>query len=132
MNLKVQILQSLRRLFTILVGLMMTWLSEKMLLFNICRRGLMPNLIKKSWTVSSHDVEMCDISSMVLVFTSRSSNLQNWGHFWKGWGPVSSSWLPLALQCNSTAVTCSFQLGGVSAFTGPCNVSQQNESRLFI
>ena len=26
--------------------------SEKMLIFNICRRGLMPHLIKKSWTVS--------------------------------------------------------------------------------
>ena len=46
------ILKSSRRLF-ILVGLTMTWLSEKMLTFNICRRGLMPNLIKKSWTVSN-------------------------------------------------------------------------------
>ena len=53
MTLKVQILQTLRRLFIILVGLTMTWFSEKMLIFNICRRGLMPNLIKKSWTVSS-------------------------------------------------------------------------------
>ena len=32
-------------------GLTMTRFSEKMLIFNICRRGLMPNLIKKSWTV---------------------------------------------------------------------------------
>ena len=40
MTLKVKILQSLRRLFIILI-------------FNICRRGLMPNSIKKSWTVSN-------------------------------------------------------------------------------
>ena len=39
-----------------MVGLTMTRFSEKMLIFNICRRGLMPNLIKKSWTVSSDAV----------------------------------------------------------------------------
>ena len=48
MTSKVKILQSLRRLFIILVGLTMTWCSEKMLLSNTCRRGL----IKKSVTVS--------------------------------------------------------------------------------
>ena len=53
MTLNVQILQTLRRLFIILVGLTMTWFSEKMLIFNICRHGLMSNLIKKSWTVSN-------------------------------------------------------------------------------
>ena len=52
MTLKVGILPSLRRLFIILVGLTMTSFSEKMLISNICIRGLMPNLIKKSWTVS--------------------------------------------------------------------------------
>ena len=52
MTLKVQILQHLRRLFIILVGLTMTWFSAKMLIFNIWRPGLMPNMIKKSWTVS--------------------------------------------------------------------------------
>ena len=36
-----------------MVGLMVTWFTEKMLIFNICRLGLMPNLIKKSWTVST-------------------------------------------------------------------------------
>ena len=41
-------------LFIILVGLMMTWFIEKMLIFNTCRRGWMPNLIKKSWTVSNY------------------------------------------------------------------------------
>ena len=56
MTLKVQILQTLRRLFIILVGLTMTWFIEKMLIFNICRHGLMPNLIKKSWTVSSKQI----------------------------------------------------------------------------
>ena len=53
MTLKVRILQSLRRLFIILVGLTMTWFSEKMLISNICTHGLMTNLIKKSWTVST-------------------------------------------------------------------------------
>ena len=52
MTLKVQILQTLRWLFIILVGLTMTRFSEKMLIFNIRRRGLMPNWIKKSWMVS--------------------------------------------------------------------------------
>ena len=32
--------------------------SEKMLIFNICRRGLMPNLIKKSWTVSIKGIKL--------------------------------------------------------------------------
>ena len=36
-----------------MVGLTMTRSSEKMFIFNICRHGLIPNLIKKSWTVSS-------------------------------------------------------------------------------
>ena len=55
MTLKVWILQSLRRLFIIMVGLRMTWFSEKMLISYKCIRGLMPNLIKKSWTVSRLD-----------------------------------------------------------------------------
>ena len=42
----------LSALFIFLVGLRMTLFSEKMLIFNTCRYGLMPNLIKKSWTVS--------------------------------------------------------------------------------
>ena len=42
--------------YIILVGLTMTWYSEKMLISNICRRGLMPNLFKKSWTVSMLEV----------------------------------------------------------------------------
>ena len=40
-------------LFIILVGLKMTLLNEKMLISHRCRSGLMPNLIKKSWTVSN-------------------------------------------------------------------------------
>ena len=35
-----------------LVGLTMTWYSEKMPISNRCICGLMPNLIKKSWTDS--------------------------------------------------------------------------------
>ena len=53
MTLEVRILRCLRRLFIILVSLTMTLFSEKMLISHICIRGLMPNLIKKSWTVSS-------------------------------------------------------------------------------
>ena len=53
MTLKVKILQTLRRLFIMLVGLMMTWFRKEMLIFNICRSGLMPNLFKESWTVST-------------------------------------------------------------------------------
>ena len=37
----------------ILVDLTMTLFSEKMLISHRCIRGLMPNLIKKSWTVSN-------------------------------------------------------------------------------
>ena len=37
----------------ILVGLTMTLFSEKMLISHRYIHGLMPNLIKKSWTVSS-------------------------------------------------------------------------------
>ena len=50
---KYKFCKTLRRLLIILVGLTMKWFSEKMPIFNICRRGLMPNLIKKSWTVSN-------------------------------------------------------------------------------
>ena len=39
-------------LFIILVGLTKTLFSDKMLISHRCIRGLMPNLIKKSWTVS--------------------------------------------------------------------------------
>ena len=39
-------------LFIILVSLRMTLFSEKILFFNRYISGLMPNLIKKSWTVS--------------------------------------------------------------------------------
>ena len=42
----IQILQSLRRLFIILVGLTMTWFSEKMLISNIFTHGLMPTRTK--------------------------------------------------------------------------------------
>ena len=44
---------ALQRSLIIFVGLTMTSFSEKTLIFNICRHGLMPNLIKKSWTVST-------------------------------------------------------------------------------
>ena len=38
----------------ILVGLVMTCFSEKMLISTRCIHGFMSNLIKKSWTVSNH------------------------------------------------------------------------------
>ena len=53
MTLKLQILQSLRRLLLILISLMMTLFSEKMFISNLCISGLMPNLIKKSWTLKN-------------------------------------------------------------------------------
>ena len=52
MTLKLRILISLTRLFIILVSLRMSLFSEKMLISSRCISGLMPNLIKKSWTVS--------------------------------------------------------------------------------
>ena len=42
-------------LFIILVGLTMTLFSDKMLSSHRCICGLVPNLIKKSWTVSTWD-----------------------------------------------------------------------------
>ena len=53
MTLKLRILRSLRRLFIILVSLTRSLFSEKMLISNRCISGLLPNLIKKSWTVSN-------------------------------------------------------------------------------
>ena len=55
MTLKLRILRSLTRLFIILVSLTMSLFSEKTLISNRCISGLMPNLIKKSWTVSKPD-----------------------------------------------------------------------------
>ena len=55
MTLTVQIFQTLRRLFIILLGLTMTLFSDEMLISHRCIHGLMPNLIKKSWTVSTRD-----------------------------------------------------------------------------
>ena len=40
-----------------MVGLTMPLFSEKMLNFNKRKRGLMPNLIKKSWTISITYIE---------------------------------------------------------------------------
>ena len=37
-------------LFIILIGLTITWYSEKMPISNSCMHVLIPNLIKKSWT----------------------------------------------------------------------------------
>ena len=47
--------------FGVLVGLMMTWFSEEMLISNICIRGLMCSAIKKSWKVSN-------INSLKILF----------------------------------------------------------------
>ena len=40
-------------------------LVKKMLIFNICRRGLMPNLIKKSLTASNQDTGLFTCSSVL-------------------------------------------------------------------
>ena len=53
MTLKLRILRSLTMLFIILVSLTRSLFSEKMIISNRCISGLMPNLIKKSWTIST-------------------------------------------------------------------------------
>ena len=53
MTLKLRILRSLTRLFIILVSLTRSLFSDKMAVSNRCISGLMPNLINKSWKVSS-------------------------------------------------------------------------------
>ena len=68
MTLKVRILQSLTRLFIILVSLMMSLFSEKMLIFNRCISGSMSNLIEKSWKVSSRAVGRSgNLSGQVII-----------------------------------------------------------------
>ena len=62
-------MQSLTRLFVILVSLMMSLFSEKMLIFNRCISGLMSNLIEKSWTVSIATACCLKISSLVFNST---------------------------------------------------------------
>ena len=47
----------------------MTWYSQKMLISNRCICGLMPNLIKKSWTVSN---------MYTVTFGQKSSKLNSW------------------------------------------------------
>ena len=47
--------------------------SEKMLIFKIRKRGLMPNLIKKSWTVSS---TQAFLSSMHYYFYAWDASIQ--------------------------------------------------------
>ena len=95
MTLKVQILQSFRRLLIILLGLMMTLFSEKMFISNICIHGLMPNFIKKSWTVSNQrptwkiyfDFSICDIS------VSRRTGFASWYHVIYGFDSGSSGFV---------------------------------------
>ena len=54
-------------LFIILVSLRMTLFSEKMLISNRWIRGLMSNLIKKSWKVSS--LQSPSITKFLIVYT---------------------------------------------------------------
>ena len=44
--------------FGVLVGLMMTWFSETILISNKFIGGVMPNLLKKSWMVSNLHVHV--------------------------------------------------------------------------
>jgi hypothetical protein len=55
MTLKIRILRCSRRLFIILVSLMVTLFSEKMLISNRCIHGFMSNSNKKSWKDSNTD-----------------------------------------------------------------------------
>ena len=62
LTLKLQILQSLRRLFIILVGLTMTWFSEKCLFPNLCPTwskildgiysGTLDNIVVSNWNIT--------------------------------------------------------------------------------
>ena len=86
MTFKVHFLQTLRRLTIILVSLMMTWFSEKMLISNKCRRYLMPNLIKKSWTVSNADYHTIPWFSFFPIITylstARTFLKEQTSHLW--------------------------------------------------
>ena len=94
MTLKVWILQSLRRLFIILVGLTMTWFSEKMLISNLCTHGLMPNLIKKSWTVSSTGPIRLVLSAALLCSAPSQTTFE---HFIRP-GQVVFSYSPINIK----------------------------------
>ena len=52
LTLKIRILQSLRRSLIILVGLTITWYTEKMMDSTVCYCGFRPNSHKNSWRVS--------------------------------------------------------------------------------
>ena len=60
--------QFLSALFIILVSLTMTLFSEKVLISNRCINGLLPNLIKKSWTDSITYVTQGKCSQVWLCF----------------------------------------------------------------
>ena len=59
----------------------MTWYSEKMPISNRCKGGLMPTLIKKSWTVSKLDLLWHIQNDTNLVFVWQLS-------FWQDQGPA--------------------------------------------
>ena len=92
-------LQTLRRLFIILVGLKMTWFSEKMLIF---RSGLVPNLIKKSWTVTTTGATRKKIRNIITSLCQEtfapwiSKSQRSVGIIWKGWQFSSDD---TAMQC---------------------------------
>ena len=47
--------------------------DDEIIIFNICRCGLMPNLIKKSWTVSKwHGLTAVQCHGGVYLFLSRT------------------------------------------------------------
>ena len=49
--------------------------DEKMLIFNICRHGLMPNLIEKSWTVSrEYGVHVSNFANFRIALSYADSN----------------------------------------------------------
>ena len=48
----------------------MTWFSEKMFISNICKCGLIPNLFKKSWTISTINVYILKINIISVTLIS--------------------------------------------------------------
>ena len=85
MTLKLRLLRSLTRMLMILVSLTSSLFTEKMLISNRYISGLMPNLIKKSWTVSTK-------AELLLLFCQIIWLFESWCRY--GWlGSLKLEWL---------------------------------------
>ena len=73
-----QILQSLRRLLIIFVGLKLTWYRKKNLIFTRCICGFMSILHKKSWTVANYDLWCLTSFLLKSDFQNLSNQISNY------------------------------------------------------